>query len=83
MYALGRASSTSLQCMRSSAGTRMACGSTLDDGHVTEVDLSVWHRTMNLNVLGTILSCRHAIPEIIKAGGGSVVNMSSGAALRA
>ncbi len=60
----------------------VAGGSMLDDGNVTEVDLSVWHRTMNLNVLGTILSCRHAIPEIIKAGGGSVVNMSSGAALR-
>lgn len=64
------------------AEANVAGGSAIDDGNVTEVDLSVWHRTMNLNVLGTILSCRHAIPEIIKAGGGSVVNMSSGAALR-
>jgi NAD(P)-dependent dehydrogenase (short-subunit alcohol dehydrogenase family) len=29
-----------------------------------------------------MLCCRHGIPELIKAGGGSVVNMSSGAALR-
>ena len=37
---------------------------------------------MNLDVLGTFLVCRHTIPEVAKAGGGSVVNMSSGAALR-
>src|SRR5262249_36063885 len=29
-----------------------------------------------------ILACRHAIPEIARAGGGAIVNMSSGAALR-
>jgi NAD(P)-dependent dehydrogenase (short-subunit alcohol dehydrogenase family) len=57
-------------------------GSRMDDGHVSEVDLSVWEKTMGLNVLSTILACRHALPEILKAGGGSVVNMSSGAALR-
>src|SRR5690606_14132591 len=34
------------------------------------------------NLLGPILCCRHGIPEIVRAGGGSVVNMSSGAALR-
>jgi NAD(P)-dependent dehydrogenase (short-subunit alcohol dehydrogenase family) len=37
---------------------------------------------MNLDGLGTVLCCRHAIPAIINAGGGTVVNMSSGAALR-
>jgi hypothetical protein len=49
---------------------------------VTDVDLSVWQRTMSLDLLGPMLCCRHGIPEIIKAGGGTVVNMSSGAALR-
>jgi NAD(P)-dependent dehydrogenase (short-subunit alcohol dehydrogenase family) len=60
----------------------IAGGSKSEDDVVTEVDLSVWHDTMSLNVLGTILCCRHAIPRIIDAGGGAVVNMSSGAALR-
>ena len=60
-----------------------AGGSLVEDGLVTDVDLDdVWRRTMDTNLLGTVLCCRHVIPKIIEAGGGSVVNMSSGAALR-
>jgi NAD(P)-dependent dehydrogenase (short-subunit alcohol dehydrogenase family) len=59
-----------------------AGGSVPEDSHVTDVDLSVWQRTMSLDLLGPMLCCRHGIPKIIKAGGGTVVNMSSGAALR-
>ena len=44
--------------------------------------MAVWDRTMVLDVKGTMLACRQVIPEIIKAGGGAVVNMSSGAGLR-
>ena len=59
-----------------------AGGSIPADSHVTDVDLKVWQHTMTLDLLGPILCCRHVIPEIIKAGGGAVINMSSGAALR-
>ena len=59
-----------------------AGGSLPDDGPVTEVEPEVWERTMNLDVRGTMLACRHVIPLLIAAGGGSVVNMSSGSALR-
>ncbi len=52
------------------------------DGPVTEVPLEAFERTMNLDLRGTFLCCRHAIPAIIAAGGGAVINMSSGAALR-
>ncbi|HEY8611333.1 MAG TPA: SDR family oxidoreductase [Roseomonas sp.] len=52
------------------------------DGPVTEVPLDVFERTMNLDLRGTFLCCRHAIPAIIATGGGAVINMSSGAALR-
>lgn len=59
-----------------------AGGSTAEDSLVTDVDMSEWNRTMSLNLLGPMLMCRHGIPRIIEAGGGTVVNMSSGAALR-
>lgn len=59
-----------------------AGGSLNEDSLVTEVELDVWDRTMTLDVRGAMLVCRHGIPELVKAGGGSVVNMSSGAALR-
>jgi NAD(P)-dependent dehydrogenase (short-subunit alcohol dehydrogenase family) len=59
-----------------------AGGSTAEDDLVTAIDMSEWQRTMSLNLLGPILMCRHGIPRIVEAGGGTVVNMSSGAALR-
>ncbi len=59
-----------------------AGGSLPEDSPITEVDMAVWDRTMELDVKGTMLACRHVIPKIIAAGGGSVVNMSSGAGLR-
>ena len=52
------------------------------DGLVTEFDAAVWEHTISLDLRGTMLCCQHAIPEIIRAGGGAVINMSSGAALR-
>lgn len=59
-----------------------AGGTVPEDGPVTEVPLEVFDRTFGLDVRGTFLCCRHAIPEMIRAGGGAIVNMSSGAALR-
>ncbi len=54
-----------------------AGGSIVEDAPVTEVDMSVWQHTQSLDLLGTFLCCRHGIPELIKAGGGAVVNTSS------
>lgn len=51
-----------------------------EDGPVREVPLEVFDRTFDLDVRGTFLCCRHAIPAMIRAGGGAIVNMSSGAA---
>jgi NAD(P)-dependent dehydrogenase (short-subunit alcohol dehydrogenase family) len=59
-----------------------AGGSLPADSPIIEVDMAVWDRTMVLDLKGTMLACRHVIPKIIAAGGGSVVNMSSGAGLR-
>ena len=59
-----------------------AGGSIPEDGPVSEVDMSVWDHTISLDLKGTFLCCRHAIPRIVEAGGGSVVNSSSVAALQ-
>ncbi len=59
-----------------------AGGSIVEDGKVTEVDMSVWNHTISLDLLGTFLCCRHGIPKLIESGGGSIINMSSVVALR-
>lgn len=58
-----------------------AGGSIADDGPVTEVPLDVWDHTMSLDLKGPVLCCRHGIPRLIEAGGGTIVNMASTAAL--
>lgn len=40
-----------------------------------------WRRIYTVNVEGVFLGCKHAIPAIAAAGGGSIVNMSSIGAL--
>ncbi|MBI3042205.1 MAG: SDR family oxidoreductase [Betaproteobacteria bacterium] len=70
------------RCGRLDVLYNCAGGSITQDSLVTDVDLKVWEHTMMLDLLGPILCCRHGIPEIIKSGGGAVINMSSGAALR-
>ncbi|HUP96017.1 MAG TPA: SDR family NAD(P)-dependent oxidoreductase [Burkholderiales bacterium] len=54
-----------------------AGGSLQEDVPVHEMDLDVWHRTIALNLLHPFLSCRHGIPHLITAGGGSIVNVTS------
>lgn len=43
---------------------------------------NIWDRTINVNLKGTYLGAKYAIPEMRKAGGGSIINVSSIAALR-
>jgi NAD(P)-dependent dehydrogenase (short-subunit alcohol dehydrogenase family) len=50
------------------------------DTAVTELSLEVWDRTISVNLSSQMLTCKHAIPEMVKHGGGSIINMSSGAA---
>jgi NAD(P)-dependent dehydrogenase (short-subunit alcohol dehydrogenase family) len=59
-----------------------AGGSVDEDGAITSIEPWVIDHTLSLDLKGTLYCCRHAIPEIIKSGGGSVVNMSSTAALQ-
>jgi NAD(P)-dependent dehydrogenase (short-subunit alcohol dehydrogenase family) len=50
------------------------------DTTVTEVDLEVWDQVFAGNLRSQVLTCKHAIPAMLARGGGSIINMSSGAA---
>ena len=60
-----------------------AGGSTTNDGPVTEAPEDEFWRVIKLDLYGTFLCSKIAIPHIIAAGGGSVINMSSNVALMA
>ena len=60
-----------------------AGGSTLDDGPVTTAPIEEFWRCIKLDLFGTFLCSKFGIPEIIRAGGGSVINMTSNVALMA
>jgi NAD(P)-dependent dehydrogenase (short-subunit alcohol dehydrogenase family) len=60
-----------------------AGGSTLQDGPVTEAPEEEFWRAIKLDLFGTFLCSKIAIPRLIEAGGGSVINMSSNVALMA
>jgi NAD(P)-dependent dehydrogenase (short-subunit alcohol dehydrogenase family) len=52
------------------------------DTPVTGLDLEVWNRTLAVNLTSQMLTCKHAIPEMVRHDGGSIINMSSGASLK-
>jgi len=46
-------------------------------GPVTATDLARWDECLRVNLTGTMLCCREAIPRMIGRGGGAIVNVSS------
>ena len=50
-------------------------------GHVMETSSEQWDDIMDVNAKGVFLGTKSAIPEMRKAGGGSIVNISSTAGL--
>jgi NAD(P)-dependent dehydrogenase (short-subunit alcohol dehydrogenase family) len=61
----------------------VAGGSSAADARVTEAPDEEFWRVIKLDLYGTFLCCKHAIPEIAKSGGGAIVNMASMVALMA
>jgi NAD(P)-dependent dehydrogenase (short-subunit alcohol dehydrogenase family) len=54
-----------------------AGGATPKDGKVTDMDLDEFWRTIAVDLLGTFLGCRFAIPVMVEGGGGSIINTTS------
>jgi NAD(P)-dependent dehydrogenase (short-subunit alcohol dehydrogenase family) len=51
-------------------------------GGVVELDEAVWDRVLAVNLKGAFLSMKHVIPLMMVQGGGSIINISSVAAIR-
>jgi NAD(P)-dependent dehydrogenase (short-subunit alcohol dehydrogenase family) len=51
------------------------------DTTVSEMPLDVWRRSLDVNLGSQLLMCKYTVPEMRRSGGGSIINMSSGAAL--
>ncbi len=51
------------------------------DRSVLEMDEATYRRTLDVNLKGVMLCCKYGIPEIVRAGGGSVINVASFVAL--
>src|ERR1700761_3738108 len=48
-----------------------------DDGSVLDTSLESWQRVQDVNLRGVFLCCKHGIPHLLDAGGGSVINVAS------
>jgi NAD(P)-dependent dehydrogenase (short-subunit alcohol dehydrogenase family) len=48
-----------------------------DDGSVLDTTLGTWERVIAVNLTSVFLCCKHGIPHLLEAGGGSVINTAS------
>lgn len=62
----------SLDVLYNNAGVMLS-----GDDDPVSTPLDVYQRTMDINVKGTLLGCRYAIPAMLESGGGSIVNVAS------
>lgn len=51
------------------------------DGSVVDTDEETWDLVLRVNLKGVFLGCKYAIPALLRAGGGSIINTASFVAL--
>ncbi|HIF94897.1 MAG TPA: SDR family NAD(P)-dependent oxidoreductase [Myxococcales bacterium] len=66
--------------LRGSRRTRQNAGIAII-ANIEETTTDIWRRTLAVHLDGTYFGCRYALPAMVGSGGGSIVNMSSTAAL--
>lgn len=59
----------------------VCCAGVVRPGTVEDMSLADWKLQFDVNVWGTMLACRCAIPHLRAAGGGAIVTISSNLAL--
>lgn len=58
------------------------CAGVIVRKSVVELSEDEWDRVIAVNLKGTFLMCKHVIPLMARAGGGSIVNIGSGWGLK-
>ena len=48
-----------------------------DDDSVTNTSEEIWDMVININLKGVFLGCKYAVPALLRAGGGSIINTAS------
>ncbi len=48
-----------------------------DDGSVTEISVATWDRILDINLKSAFLCSRYTIPQMVKQGKGSIINVAS------
>jgi len=54
----------------------------MNDRDLLDMDPDYWDRAMAINLRGTMLACKHAIPAMLERGGGAIVTFGSTAGTR-
>jgi NAD(P)-dependent dehydrogenase (short-subunit alcohol dehydrogenase family) len=72
VYARARAEYGRIDVLFNNAGINPS-----DDESVLDTSLDAWQRVQDVNVRSVFLCCKHGIPHLIEAGGGSVINTAS------
>jgi NAD(P)-dependent dehydrogenase (short-subunit alcohol dehydrogenase family) len=49
---------------------------------VAEIELDEWDRILDINLRGTFVCMKHELAQMVRQGGGVIVNTSSGAGIR-
>jgi NAD(P)-dependent dehydrogenase (short-subunit alcohol dehydrogenase family) len=52
------------------------------DRDIESMDVEVWDRTFRVNVRGTMLCCKHALPQMPRHAGASIINTTSNLGLQ-
>src|SRR5262249_56684694 len=47
------------------------------DGTVETLPLAEWNKALAVNLTGAFVMCKYAVPELRRAGGGSIINIAS------